>query len=84
MPFLYGGLRNMGVPRRSVLPNVPPVGHARAYGADGWRHYHSPVGVFLVRDRPQHRRAHIAVRVRRGDQIRAELPDQLGRADVLR
>lgn len=66
VPFLYGGVRDMGEPGGPILPDIPAVGHASAQRAPGWGHHHSPARLLLVRHRAEHRRAHISVCVCRG------------------
>lgn len=82
MPFLYGGLWHLGVSGGPLLPNIPAVGHAGAFGAAGRSDHHRTAGVLLVRDRPQHGGADLTLCVRRSHPLRPEFSHQLGRADV--
>lgn len=84
MPFLYGGVRYLGVPGRAVLSEIPALGHSSAFGTPGRCHHNSPAGILLLRHRPQHGGADLPLCLRRGHSVRAEFPHQLGRADVLR
>lgn len=84
VPFLHGRLRHLGVSRGPVLSKVLAVGQFGPFGSPGRRHHHSSTGFFLVRHRLEHRGPHFSLRLRRGYSVRAEFPDQLGRADVPR
>lgn len=67
MRVLHGGVRRVGVAGGALLPGVPALGHAGARGARLGRHRDRAPRVLLVRDRHEHCRAYIVVRLRRGE-----------------